>query len=133
WGTNLQTHRSQRELRKEFEQALDADAGVIQGSTTPRPPPTSTSPPVTTPPSTAPRIPPPAIGDVVGRLTIASIGVHNFYFVEGTGLAQLKRGAAPSPETPLPGQAGNSAIAGHRTTWGAPFHNIDHVKKGDII
>jgi sortase A len=138
WGTNLQTHRAQRELRKEFQQALDADAGVIRASTTTTAPSPSsstpaTAPPKTAPPKTAPRIPPPAIGDVVGRLTIPSIGVHNFYFVEGTGLDQLKRGAAHYPETPLPGQAGNAAIAGHRTTWGAPFHNIDKIQKGDII
>jgi sortase A len=134
WGTNLQTHRSQSELRKEFQQALDQDSGVVRGSTT-----TSTSSTTTTtrpkvaPPVTAPSIPPPAIGEVVGRLSIPSIGVHNFYFVEGTGIEQLKRGAAHYPETPLPGQAGNAAIAGHRTTWGAPFHNIDKMKVGDIV
>jgi sortase A len=134
WGTNLQTHRSQHALSKEFEHALGVDSGVISGATTSTSAPaTSTSTPGTAPPKTVPHIPPPAIGDVVGRISIPSIGVHNFYFVEGTGLDQLKRGAAHYPETPLPGQAGNAAIAGHRTTWGAPFHNIDQLKKGDIV
>jgi sortase A len=132
WGTNLQTHRSQGQLKKEFQRALADDSGVIRGSTTTTSP-SPSSTPATAPPRTVPHIPPPAIGDVVGRLSIPSIGVHNFYFVEGTGLDQLKRGAAHYPETPLPGQAGNAAIAGHRTTWGAPFHNIDRMKVGDIV
>jgi sortase A len=137
WGTNLQTERSQRALADEFEQTV-GDDGVVRGpSTTPTTPTTERSTTTTQPsgatPSTAPPIPPPAVGEVVGRFTIPSIGVRNFYFVEGTGIDQLKRGAAHYEDTPLPGQAGNAAIAGHRTTWGAPFHNIDKMKPGDII
>jgi sortase A len=134
WGTNLQTSRSQDELQDEFEQQV-GDGGVIQGSTTTttKPSGSTTSVPNDTTPATVASIPPPAIGEVVGRITIPSIGVHNFYFVEGTGIDELKRGAAHYPETPLPGQAGNAAIAGHRTTWGAPFHNIDKMRVGDTV
>ena len=53
--------------------------------------------------------------------------------VEGVGLDQLKRGPGHYPETPLPGQRGNASIAGHRTTYGAPFHNLDKLAKGDRI
>ena len=53
--------------------------------------------------------------------------------VSGVSLDQLKRGPGHYPETPLPGQKGNVAIAGHRTTYGQPFHNIDKVKVGDQI
>ena len=133
WGTNLQTSRAQNELQDEFEQALD-DGGVVQGpATTSGSTTTTTTEPALSTPSTAPSIAPPAIGEAVGKLSIPSIGVRNFYFVEGTGVEQLKRGAAHYPESPLPGQAGNAAIAGHRTTWGAPFHNIDKMQVGDIV
>ena len=39
-------------------------------------------------------------------------------------------GPGPLPETPLPGQKGNAAIAGHRTTYGAPFANVDELEAG---
>jgi sortase A len=133
WGTNLQTSRAQDELQDEFEQALD-DGGLVQGpATTSGSTTTTTTEPARSTPSTAPSIAPPATGEAVGKLSIPSIGVRNFYFVEGTGIEQLKRGAAHYPESPLPGQAGNAAIAGHRTTWGAPFHNIDKMQVGDIV
>ena len=48
-------------------------------------------------------------------------------------LSQLKRGPGHYPETPLPGQAGNVSIAGHRTTYGQPFHNVDKLEAGDQI
>ena len=53
--------------------------------------------------------------------------------VEGVSLADLKKGPGHYPETPLPGQEGNAAIAGHRTTYGAPFHRLDELKPGDEI
>jgi sortase A len=37
------------------------------------------------------------------------------------------------PATPLPGQPGNSVISGHRTTYGAPFHELDTLVSGDRI
>jgi sortase A len=45
----------------------------------------------------------------------------------------LKKGPGHFPDTPLPGQLGNSAIAGHRTTYGQPFHNVDKLDNGDEI
>jgi sortase A len=53
--------------------------------------------------------------------------------VEGVKLGDLKRGPGHYPATPLPGQPGNAAIAGHRTTYGAPFYNLDELKTGDEI
>ena len=53
--------------------------------------------------------------------------------VQGVTLDQLKRAPGHYPETPLPGQKGNAGIAGHRTTYGAPFHDIDKLKNGDEI
>ena len=53
--------------------------------------------------------------------------------VEGTGASALRAGAGHYPNTPLPGEEGNVAIAGHRTTYGKPFANLDRLKPGDEI
>jgi sortase A len=74
----------------------------------------------------------PLPGDALGKLLIPSIGVSE-YVVEGTDADNLRKGPGHYPETPLPGQRGTSAIAGHRTTYGAPFRELDKVKKGDRI
>jgi sortase A len=54
-------------------------------------------------------------------------------FVQGTGAADLRRGPGHYPATPLPGMRGTVAIAGHRTTYGAPFHDVDDLRRGDAI
>ena len=51
----------------------------------------------------------------------------------GVQTSDLKRGPGHFPDTPLPGQLGNSAIAGHRTTYGSPFFNVDKLEVGDEI
>ena len=53
--------------------------------------------------------------------------------VEGVGVRDLKNGAGHMPDTPLPGAPGNAVISGHRTTYGAPFHDVDVLSWGDII
>ncbi|MGI9666854.1 MAG: sortase [Acidimicrobiia bacterium] len=53
--------------------------------------------------------------------------------VEGVRRADLRNGAGHMPTTPLPGQPGNSVISGHRTTYGAPFHELDQLSEGDLI
>ncbi len=53
--------------------------------------------------------------------------------VEGVELRNLKNGAGHMPHTPLPGLPGNSVISGHRTTYGAPFHEIGDLSPGDSI
>jgi len=135
WGTNLHTNRQQERLENEFEEGQAERAETTTTTATTKPPETipGDGPPETTPASTAPNLPPPAEGTPVGRISIPSIGLSNFFFVQGVSVAQLKRGAGHYPETPLPGQKGNAAIAGHRTTYGAPFHNIDKVRKGDVV
>jgi sortase A len=71
-------------------------------------------------------------GAPVGRIQIPAIGV-DWIIVEGVGLDQLKDGPGHYQGTPYPGQAGNVAIAGHRTTYGQPFHNLDQLGEGDQI
>ena len=71
-------------------------------------------------------------GDALGRIRVPKIGISDI-FVEGTAAGDLRRGPGHYPATPLPGQRGTVAIAGHRTTYGAPFHDVDQLAKGDRI
>ena len=74
----------------------------------------------------------PLKGDAIGRITIPAIGV-NEYVVEGTDTGSLRKGPGPYPSTPLPGERGTAAIAGHRTTYGAPFRRLDKLERGNRI
>ena len=74
----------------------------------------------------------PLPGDAIGRIDIPAIGVRD-YVVEGTDLENLRKGPGHYPETPLPGDRGTVAIAGHRTTYGAPFRRIDELDRGQEI
>jgi sortase A len=75
------------------------------------------------------------ISEPVGRLKIKKIGLSTVV-VQGTDEeVSLKKGPGHYSETPLPGQKGNwtVGIAGHRTTYDAPFRNIDKLERGDDI
>ena len=85
--------------------------------------------PVTAPPSSTP---PPSGGTPLAILTIPDLGL-NTVVVQGTGTLPLERGPGHYSLTPMPGQAGNVAIAGHRTTWGRPFYNLDLLHIGSKI
>jgi sortase A len=74
----------------------------------------------------------PLEGDAIARMVIPAIGVSE-YVVEGTSTGDLRKGPGHYPETPLPGEQGTSAIAGHRTTYGAPFRDIDDLRPGQRI
>ena len=71
-------------------------------------------------------------GEAVAIMKIPRIGIEKAV-VEGTSVADLKKGPGHYVGTPLPGQPGNAAIAGHRTTYGAPFNRIDELERGDPI
>ena len=71
-------------------------------------------------------------GDPVARIEMPSIGVDHIV-VAGVGKSDLKKGPGHYPETPMPGQLGNAAIAGHRTTYGQPFFDVDKLEVGDEI
>jgi sortase A len=53
--------------------------------------------------------------------------------VQGTDTGSLQRGPGHYTDTPIPGQPGTVAIAGHRTTYLAPFRDIDEIRDGDEI
>jgi sortase A len=71
-------------------------------------------------------------GDALGRIWIPKTG-KNFVFVLGTGVQTLKKGPGQYQGTPFPGERGTVAIAGHRTTYGAPFHNLSRLRRGYAI
>lgn len=72
-------------------------------------------------------------GDAMGIIRIPEIDVE-WTVVEGVRIgSDLRKGAGHYPDTPMPGQPGNAAVAGHRTTYGAPFHDLDNLDSGDLI
>jgi sortase A len=126
WGTGIVTARAQADLRDQFE---DAQAASTTTTSSPPAATTTTVPPTTTVPAPPPL--PPA-GEGVGIIEIPRIGLDKM-FVEGTARDDLKKGPGHYPGTPLPGQVGNAAIAGHRTTYGQPFFDLDQLAPGDEI
>ena len=75
--------------------------------------------------------PKPAIkpGDILGRLDIPRLGL-SVAVLQGTGSRMLRLGAGHLEGTPLPGEAGNSGIAGHRDTF---FRGLKDIRKNDEI
>jgi len=141
WGTGLHTADAQNDAESAFEQAQREfeDSGTLPGegggstTTTASGGATTTTAPGGDNGSASREIPaPPPEGALMGRIQIPSIGA-DWYFYEGVDLAILKDGPGHYMGTPLPGQPGNAAIAGHRTTYGAPFNRVDEMKSGDDI
>lgn len=156
WGTNLQEARAQNQLDDEFTALLEqaGSIGVADSSTAPTTtaaPGASTTPTTTAAPGASTTTVPsgratnpqrftpeqlafffPEGGDAVARIEIPGIGVDKVV-VEGVAVSDLRKGPGHYRATPLPGQPGNSAIAGHRTTYGAPFGDIDRLEADDEI
>lgn len=123
WGTGIREAQAQRRLEDTFAEVLrDADRRPTTTTTAPSP-----GKPVGVPPAD-----PIAEGEPAARVRIPKISVDKIV-VEGVSLADLKKGPGHYPDSPLPGQTGNAAIAGHRTTYGAPFNRIDELVAGDEI
>ena len=114
WGTGLREAQAQSSLTDAFAETLDA-AGA---------------PGAPDEPVDAPLAPPE--GEAVAMIRIPKIEVEKAV-VEGVGVEDLQKGPGHYPGTPLPGQPGNAAIAGHRTTYGAPFFSLDELEIGDEI
>ncbi len=129
WGTGLETSRGQSELTDELAVELGA-ATPTDSATVDLEDLAATL--AERDPATAPPTAPPPEGDPIGIITIPRIDLERVV-VEGVNKDDLKKGPGHYPGTPLPGQAGNSGIAGHRTTYGAPFNRIDELVPGDEI
>ena len=128
WGTNLAEARAQDDLESEFEDLLleAPDPPATTDTTAPEDEPDTT----TTVPEGLFELPEP--GQAMARIEIPRIGLDKIV-VEGVSREDLKKGPGHYPDTPFPGQPGNAAIAGHRTTYGAPFHRIDELVVDDEI
>jgi sortase A len=72
------------------------------------------------------------VGDPLGRIAIPRIDAK-YVFVAGTGEKSLKKAPGHYANTALPGQPGTVAIAGHRTTYLAPFRRLDRMRRGDRV
>jgi sortase A len=121
WGTGIYEARQQSKLKSEFARTLRHEATT-----------TTTAATVPSAPSTTTTTLPPPGGDAIAILRIPKIGV-NSAVVQGIERPDLRKGPGHYPLTPMPGQLGNAAIAGHRTTYGAPFYRLDELTKGDDI
>jgi sortase A len=71
-------------------------------------------------------------GEAIGRLEIPEIDA-SFTMIEGTDVASLRRGPGHYSATGLPGSGTTVGVAGHRTTYLAPFRRIDQLEGGDEI
>ncbi len=150
WGTGLAESRAQQDLENDFtsrlgrvgtqstaalealaRQQADHRAGTSSGTTG-----NGSAAAAATPPPALPQelvdLLYPSPGEPVARILIPSISVDKVV-VEGVDLDDLRKGPGHFTDTPLPGQKGNAAIAGHRTTYGAPFGDLDKLKPGDEI
>jgi sortase A len=126
WGTGIRTAQAQNRLENDFADIIEAADSTSTTTTT------TTAPDDPPGAETVPPLPPVPAGEATARIQIPAIGVDKIV-VEGISLADLKKGPGHYPTTPLPGQEGNAAIAGHRTTYGAPFNRIDELKPGDEV
>lgn len=116
WGTGLQTRAAQDRLSSTFEaQMAEVDASGAPGGAAAEATLTALQ-----------------TGDPVARLQIPRIDL-DYIVLEGVDLGTLESGPGHFPETSLPGQPGNSAIAGHRATFDAPFNLLDELTPGDEI
>ena len=68
-------------------------------------------------------------GDPIGRISLPTLE-RTFVMVEGVGTSPLRKGPGHYPDTPLPGEPGTVAVAGHRTTYLAPFRSVDRLRRG---
>jgi sortase A len=74
----------------------------------------------------------PIPGEALGIIRIPEIRL-DMVFVEGVSVEALRKGPGHYPKTPYPGEEGNIAIAGHRTTYAKPFWSLDELEQGDTI
>lgn len=72
-------------------------------------------------------------GQAIGRIVAPAMDGLDIVFVQGTDSGSLEIGPGHYPETPMPGAPGTVGIAGHRTTYLAPFRHIDSMRRGDPI
>ncbi len=127
YWTNFQTDGAQAELLDDWElevgQIGDVDPDADAASA-----------------GDAPSLPAVDLGEAVAALQFVRPGTEEvpvydepLFIVEGVNVETLQKGPGHYPGTAMPGEDGNFAIAGHRTTYGAPFYDLDQAQPGDEI
>jgi sortase A len=112
--TDLRTASTQRGLQSQLNKAWAGDRPVR---------PNGPDPVVT-----------PVEGQPLAVIRIPKLGTdYSRVVVEGVTHEDLKKGPGHYPGTALPDQVGNLVLSGHRTTYGAPFSNIDQLRPGDVV
>jgi sortase A len=72
-------------------------------------------------------------GQPFAFLSVPRLGLDRVVVYEGVDRATLRMGPGHMGTTPLPGQAGNAVVSGHRTTYGRPFYDFDLLAPGDRV
>ncbi len=110
--TDLRNLEVQRDLRRELQATWAAPA----------------------PKAPAKRVATARRGEAVAVIHIPRLGRgYRPVVVEGVGVEELRKGPGRYPDTAMPGEVGNFAVAGHRTTYGRPFHRLDELEPGDPV
>lgn len=124
WWTGQQTARAQDELTEQLTEsfaAAETDGavdGAVDGDASPGAPTDDGPPPA----------------DAVALLRIPRLGARwEWAVVDGVSRSDLKRGPGHYPDSAMPGEVGNFAVAGHRRTYGQPFVDLDRVEEGDLV
>lgn len=135
--TDLMNDRVQAEARETLASDLQERRDTLETPVTVTipPPETSDTTGTTRPPlQTIEYFPEETVeeGESLGAIRIPSIELDWVLFA-GVTPSTLNQGPGHMPWTPLPGQPGNSVISGHRTTYGAPFFDLDLLEPGDVI
>lgn len=138
-GTNILTARSQNQAQETVAEHFVAAQDEIEVVDTLPPPQVDDEP--SDPLQQVDEEPPPVVhysepipgqGEAFGVISIPAIEADHVLF-EGVDRTTLKQGPGHMPWTPLPGQPGNAVVSGHRTTYGAPFFDLDQLEPGDEI
>ena len=144
WGTGIQYQQSQDKLKSQFEELVAAapppvtvaSAGSATPPTVDPADPTATLPAApntaAAPPVAIAPLPTIELGQPIALMEIPAINL-DVAVVAGVRTDDLRHGVGHFPASPFPGQPGNVAMAGHRTTWGQPFFNVDKLVPGDDI
>lgn len=127
--TGLTTSQAQQDLLEQWQ----LDHGPIDTAALPAVPRTGA-------PADAPAADPADPGDAYAVLWFERPGsderpVHDdpLFVVEGVAIDDLRRGPGHYPDSAAPGEEGNFAVAGHRTTYGQPFYDLDALEPGDAV
>jgi sortase A len=120
WVTGIYTAQDQGRLSRDLTQAWAA------------PPPAATG--MAQAPGQAPGPAETPLGDAYARFYLPRVnGDRPTVVVEGVAVADLRKGPGHWPDSAAPGQVGNLVLSGHRTTYGAPFADLDRLQVGDAL